>query len=299
MNVLLVTLFVFFSTLFLQENRIPIIIDADTANEIDDLFAIIRAVESDRMNVLGITSAQFHISPLASDSSVLESQEVNVELMKLLNREEIPLPMGSNHPLLSEKEPRVSEASSFIVSKAHEHSSDKPLNIVILGSCTNVASAIIQDPSILSKIKVYYLGFWHNPESNTYNKKEFNSGNDTIAVNFLLDEVNLNLTVMSATTSQKLVFKKDQMEKQESEIGKYLFKRWVNFKRWWTSEDPENNRWIMWDVALIEALIHPEWSEKKKFTTPPENTQRTIEIYTWIDAQSMTEDFWTTLEAIN
>ena len=41
---------------------------------------------------------------------------------------------------------------------------NEKLNLVILGSCTNVASAILQEPRIIPKIKVYYLGIWHDPE---------------------------------------------------------------------------------------------------------------------------------------
>ena len=60
------------------------------------------------------------------------------------------------------------------------------------------------------------------PKKNTFDKKEFNSGNDTLAVNILLDTPNLDLTIMSATTSQHLVFEKeivDQHLKGKSELG--------------------------------------------------------------------------------
>ena len=48
-----------------QQNydKIPLIIDADTANEVDDLFALVRAVGEPKFDLLGITSAQFHTSP--------------------------------------------------------------------------------------------------------------------------------------------------------------------------------------------------------------------------------------------
>ena len=37
-----------------QENKIPIIIDADTANEIDDLFALLRAIGEPKFDLRGI-----------------------------------------------------------------------------------------------------------------------------------------------------------------------------------------------------------------------------------------------------
>lgn len=282
-----------------QEEKIHVIIDADTANEVDDLFALAGAMASDRLAIKGITSAQFHISPLASDSTVLESQKINESLIQLANRPDIPLPIGSNFPLRSKSEPQRSPASDFIIQEALKMTGNEKLNLVILGSCTNVASAILQEPRIIPKIKVHYLGIWHDPEKNTFDKKEFNSGNDTLAVNLLLDTPNLDLTIMSATTSQHLVFEKAKVDQQlrgKSELGDYLIDRWESYNRWWTQEDPEKTRWIMWDIAIIEALIHPEWTKAEEFWTPEENTRRKVKIYTWINTRKMEQGFWDSFE---
>ena len=275
--------------------KIPIIIDADTANEVDDLFAIVRAVGEPKFNLLGITSAQFHTSPYATDSTVVESQHINERLMTLMNRTDIPLPLGSNDALKAPDQPQDSEAARFIIKKAHQLKAGQTLQLVILGSCTNVASAILLDETIIPKIQVNYLGFWHNPKANTYDKKEFNSGNDTLAVNVLLNHPKLNLRVMTATTSQHLVFKKTTVDTQlkgKGNMPDYLVNRWETYTRWWTKKDPEKTTWIMWDVAIIEALIHPEWTTLETFKTPKENTQRDINIYTKIDVVNMERDFW-------
>ena len=58
-----------------QENKIPIIIDADTANEIDDLFAL---------------SFEYQPPTLPSDANEIES--VNVELLKSSPPAAGPLP---------------------------------------------------------------------------------------------------------------------------------------------------------------------------------------------------------------
>ena len=284
-----------------QDDRIPVIIDADTANEVDDLFALVRAILAPELDLKGITSAQFHISPLATDTTVLASQAINEDLRRLTNHPGLLLPIGSNDPLFSSDAPQISPASDFIVAQAHLHSAKHPLNLVILGSCTNVASAILQDPTIIPKVKVHYLGFWHDPATNSYNKKEFNSGNDTLAVAVLLNTAQLDLTVMSATTSQHLVFEKaevDQQLKDKGAMADYLIARWESYDRWWTEKDPEKLRWIMWDVAIIEALIHPERATKESFKTPPENLPRQIQIYTKIDTKGMEADFWKSLEGL-
>jgi len=51
-------------------------------------------------------------------------------------------------------------------------------------------------------------------------------------------------------------------------------------------------KWTMWDLALVEAIIHPEYAKVKKVLTPPENVQRKINMYTWIYTRKMEDDFW-------
>ena len=284
-----------------NDGRLPLIIDTDTANEVDDLYAIVRAIAEPKFNILGITSAQFHTSPLATDSSVYESQRINERILKLMGQNAIPLPLGSNVPINNSTEPASSPASNFIVDMAHKMPVGQKLNVVVLGSCTNIASAILEDPSIIPKLKVHYLGFWHNVETNTYNKKEFNTGNDPKAVEILLNTEGLDLTVMTATTSQHLVFSKAEVDgnlKNRGGVSDYLINRWETYERWWTKEDPEKRSWIMWDVAIIEALARPELSKTETFLTPTENTQRLINIHTEIEVENMKTDFWQSLKKI-
>lgn len=305
----LIILILFYLVLFPQiisaqsvERKIPIVIDSDTANEVDDLYALVRAILEPSFDLRGITSAQWHTSPLATDSTVRESQNINEEIVRLMNRKDIPLPLGANLPIESSTKPAISPASTFIVEQAKKQSPDNPLRLVILGSCTNVASAILQDPSIIPTIEVHYLGIWHDSATNQYNKKEFNSGNDSLAVEILFNTPDLDLTIMSATASQDLVFEKKTVDahlKGRSAIGDYLVNRWENFDRFWTDKDPEKEKWIMWDVAIVESLINPDWSSKSEFLTPPENTPRLVKVHTKLDAKVMEIDFWKSLDAFS
>ena len=100
---------------------------------------------------------------------------------------------------------------------------------------------------------------------------------------------------MTATTSQHLVFDRQEVERRlegDGGVGDYLVDRWDSYTRWWTQQDPEKNHWIMWDVAIIEALARPELATVTHFPTPPENALREIGIYTDIDEEAMEQDFW-------
>lgn len=78
--------------------RPRLILDADTANEIDDLFAIVRMLHQQRFNVIGLSSAQwFHY--LGDPDSVAASQRDNETMLKLMGRQDLPAPKGSNEPM--------------------------------------------------------------------------------------------------------------------------------------------------------------------------------------------------------
>ncbi len=282
-----------------QGEPIKVIIDADTANEVDDLFAIVSGLLDFNLEVVGLTAAQYHTSPQAPRDSVGESYRLNNDILQLLNRD-LPNVMGSNHPMVSQWRPQKSEAAEYIIDTAKSSEAGE-LNIAVLGPCTNVASAVLMAPEIIEKIKVHYIGFWHNPTTNTWNKREFNTNNDPNAVDVLLNNSRLNLSVMSASTSQHLVFQKSVVDthlKGKGGIKDYLLDRWDNFDRWWDKKDPEKTKWIMWDVALIEALANPDLAKNGVFTAPHDNLKRDISVWTKIDVPRMKEAFWEKLDRI-
>ncbi len=273
---------------------IPLIIDADTANEIDDLYAIVWALLEPKLHILGITSAQWHTNPTTPNDSVGESQKLNEEIVKLMGKEGIPLPEGSNFPMVNTHRPQPSAAATFIIEQAMKMPEGEKLQIVILGPGTNIASAILLEPKIIPKISVNYLGFWYNVETKTYSKREFNTNNDPNAINLLLNTAGLSFRVMTATTSQHLVFYKKEVDtllKGKGGIGDYLVKRWEDYDRFWQDKDPEKNEWIMWDIAILQALAYPEWVTEETVTTPHDNLSRDIQVYTKIDVKKAKADY--------
>ena len=283
-----------------EENPIPLIIDADTANEVDDLFAIVIGLLEPKLKILGLTAAQWHTSPQAPNNVVGESQKMNVDILRLMNKLDIPHLEGSNFPMVRSNRPQDSDAAQFIIESTRKLPEQEKLSIAILGPATNIASAILLAPEIIPKLKVYYLGFWHNPETNTWSKREFNTNNDPNAVDCLLNTKDLEFNVMTASTSQQLVFQKnivDQHLKGKKGIADYLVNRWETFDRYWQEADKEKRHWIMWDVAIILAIAAPELATRSAFMSPHDNLERQIGVYTKIDQKKMEARFWVLIDA--
>jgi inosine-uridine nucleoside N-ribohydrolase len=267
-----------------------LILDCDTANEIDDLYAIVRMLRQEKFHVLGLNSAQwFHYK--TDLRSVYASQRLNEDLVRLLGRPDLPTPVGSEQPMgepWGGDTPKDSPAAQFIIQAALKMPAGQKLYVVCTGASTNLASAIKLRPEIAPRIKAYVLGFWYDHKRGVWNKSEFNVRRDLNAANFLLDCKELELHVMPASTAAALKFDQADSFRRQARmgpVGAYLTARWL-------SRFPEAKTWIMWDVALIEALIHPHLAAEKQVTTPPENVQRKVWLYHHIDAEAMRSDFW-------
>lgn len=277
------------------ESPVRLIVDADTGNEVDDLYAIAIALIEPRLKVAGITSAQWHTHPNAPNDTVGESQRLNEEILSLMGMEDIPHPEGSNLPMVNTFRPQPSDAAAFIIEQAKATPLGEKLNVVVLGPATNLASAVLMAPEIIPKVTANYLGFWHHPETRTWNKREFNTNNDPNAVNLLINTHDLEFHVMTASTSQHLVFDKAEVDlhlKGKGGIADYLVNRWESYHRYWQQNDKEKKHWTMWDIAIIQAIAYPELANQSKVQSPYDNLDRPIYAYTSIDVEAMKERFW-------
>ncbi|MEL6107608.1 MAG: nucleoside hydrolase [Planctomycetota bacterium] len=273
-----------------QEERRKLVIDADTANEIDDMYAITRMLKQSKFDVVALTSTQW-IHYLTDNDSVVASQRENEALVRILRKTTLPTPIGSREPMgkpWGGDEPKDSPAAQFIISAAKSANPDQKLIVVCLGASTNLASAIRLSPGIAKNIDAYLLGFRYDFQKQVWNKSSFNVRRDLNAADYLLNCEELTLRVMPANVARALTFPRDQTFKRHQamgELGAHLTAKW-------NARFAEFESWVMWDLALVEAILRPEFATKKSVSTPPENVSRMIQVYETIDFEKMREDYW-------
>ncbi|MDT8432277.1 MAG: nucleoside hydrolase [Bacteroidales bacterium] len=272
-----------------RPDNVSVIIDSDSGNEFDDLYAITLALIDPKIDVIGLTSAQWYNHPRGGDSSVYESQRINEELLKLNDRFDIPHPLGAAGPtgFWGDVKPIPSAAAAFIREEVAKLGFKEKLNVVTLGAPTNLATAILQDTTIISKIRWYAMGLRYDDREQVWNKNEFNTRNDLDAMDYLLNREGLETHIMTATTSKKYTFDRTEtfdMLSSRAPKYTYLVDRWKTLY-------PEHRSWIMWDVALIHAIMNPDLVTEKDIWTPPENLRRRVFVYTWLDDVKMRREF--------
>lgn len=286
-----------------------VIIDADTGNEMDDLYAIVRALLEKDFPVVGLTSAHFnnvqlltdsvwHVYPTENIQTMAISQQLNEMLLTGMGRLDLPHPHGCDRIVgyawgYYEGAPiPESPAVDFIIEQAKQASPDQKLDVVILGPVTNLAAALLRTPEITPNVRAYLLGMQYNPATGAWDKNEFNARNDLNALDLLLSNDKLEVIVMPASISADLTFEHEasveRLDQYTHPSADLLKKRWADVH--------SGESWIMWDLALVEAILHPQWATMETVSAPPENGGRNISVYTAIEADSMREDFWGTLE---
>jgi len=304
----LLLLLVFFTIItpsFAQKQKVWL--DADTGNEMDDLYAIVRLVKEPSIELMGLSSAHFNNPDLlvfekwnAYDTkglnTVEDSQRLNEQILKALKRLDIPHPIGADRQIgraWGQEDARNSKAAQGIIAAVKALRGEEKLDILTIGAMTNLASALILAPEIKSHIRCYSLGAQYDPKTKVWNKNEFNIRNDLNAFDYLLNLDGLDLTMMCLQAARPLQFKREETYQKlddSIEVDKILKDRWKE-------QNPQDETRVMWDLALVEAYLNPMLVKvDKSIKTPPENKSRNIQAYIKIDEVAMTADFWKVLK---
>ncbi|QHC65474.1 nucleoside hydrolase [Rathayibacter sp. VKM Ac-2759] len=155
-----------------------LIVSTDAANEADDQFAIVQALLTTTLDIRGLVSAHFG-GPGSRDAS-------RREIDRTVGLSGVPAPVldGSADPLPDERTAAPSDGSRLIVDEALRDAGR--LWIAVLGPLTDVASALLEEPSIASRdVVVVWVGGPPYDEIPSYHP-EFNLINDVAAANVVM-----------------------------------------------------------------------------------------------------------------
>lgn len=285
------------------DGPVRVIVDADTANEIDDLYAIVRALVAPEFRVEGVTSAHFTRSTQPNET-VRRSQEINEQILDAMGlRGSIPHPIGADRSMADPSSPVDSPAARLIIEKAHAGGPDDKLVVFALGACTNLASALLLDPSIESKVVFAFIDGDYKDQR--WGPGIFNWRNDIHAVKAIFESRVEYLHMPAPSVSVQMELSKkavDEHLRGRGGVWDLLVDRWETFPR-----TAKREKKTMWDVALIEAVLRPELAtavvvgapiihDAKRVEQFPDNPRR-VKVFEAIDADGMQGDFWKAIDA--
>jgi len=273
-----------------SNEKIKVIIDSDTANGVDDLFAIMRVMEAEEMDVRGLLSAQWRLVDLDNDSTLSLNQDLHRKILWHYRKDRIPSPSGSNLPIryLPAGKSSPNNASKAIIRAVHELPYQQKLNVLCLGTATNLAAAILEKPEIIDKIVCYIQGPYYDPARRSWDKSDPVTRLDLEATDILLNTENLEIHLIPADIAAEMVILKKEVREEWNDpdsLQKIIIKRMEDIYR-------GNDSIPSSSLALAEAFLSPDMSTQKQLIAPPENSQRKIYVYTRIDGDRMKKNFW-------
>lgn len=250
--------------------KIRLVLDTDAFNEIDDQFAITYALKKqDRIQMEAIYAAPFfnRLSEGPKDGMEKSYQEIK-KLLSLLDRENLKdrVYRGSEGYLIDEHTPQESEAARDLVKRANAMPVGEILYVAAIGAITNIASAIIMDPTIVDKIVLVWLG------GHTYswkNTKEFNLIQDVAAARVIFDSGVPLVQVPCMGVASHLIVTGPELREHiagKNKEGDYLYQITCDIvapkkKAVWSR--------VIWDVSTIMWLVGPEGCMTDHLTHSP------------------------------
>jgi inosine-uridine nucleoside N-ribohydrolase len=284
--------------------KIPVVLSTDVGNEIDDQWAVAYLLLQPRFEVLGVMSAH---APTITAPAGQTSHRILVEVVenRLGMTRHPPLIEGGSWPLDDSKSPRTSPAVEFLLKTSRRFSSDKRLTVLMIGAATDVASAILIDPTIADRIRVVQMGF-----TDEQGGEEFNVANDAHAVQAILNS-KVPLVIGPGKVcreSLSLTFAQArEMLKPRGAIGAWL---WEEYQAWYfrvvkpLRVNDFSKPWVIWDnIALAYVLgmttQHdlPRPGMRDNMTFEPGTTNQVVTWITDVDERRMWADFLELVDA--
>lgn len=276
-----------------------VILSTDVGNEIDDQWAIAYLLVNREFDVLGMVSA--HAPSLPSPSAHATYQVLKDEVEHRLGMTaHPPLYEGSSVPLADTRTARPNAGVDFIVGTSKRFTRDRRLTVLTIGAATDVASAILEDPSIAERIRVVAMGFRNLTEGG----KEYNVENDPKAWQVILDS-DVPVAIGAGDVCQRdlaLTFNNARkLISGHGTVGAWL---WDEYQAWYfrfvkpLRVDDFSKPWVIWDTVVLayvegmttqKAIPRPRLSDNLSFEQV--KTDRTIIWVTSIDASRMWADF--------
>ena len=241
-----------------RSRPLPVILDTDTANELDDQFALAWAVlAKDAIDLQAV-----HVAPFFNDRSTspADGQRKSFAeakaVLAAIGETGIPVLAGSEAYLPDKTTPVESPAARDLIERAMQHDPEgPPLYVATIGCLTNPASAILLQPEIIKRIVIVMLA---GQDFEWPTAREFNLQQDIPAAQVIFESgvpvVHISGVRQAATLGLTYPEVKEYV-KGCGMIGDLLADRYEK-----QSDLTPGYRRTIWDLSAIAWLINPDWA---------------------------------------
>ena len=269
-----------------------VILDADTANEVDDAYALSIILMNDSVDIVALNATQWQASQWTTENSMEDSHRLNQTLLGIMGLNTKTNRGGASRMYDWGDRAQHSAAAFEIIKQAKAQKNGEKINVIALGALTNVASAVFIERSIADNIRLYWLGSTYDFEKGILRRDDFNCAMDPYALTHLLfSTVEMHIIPVSVASKMTFEYEETRAKLENHFLGDFLLKVWDDHI------DGGRTQRTIWDLTIVNAFLHPEWMEEVEITTSKDNGGRKVFYYKDFDADRMRADFFQKIKA--
>ncbi|MGI8537007.1 MAG: nucleoside hydrolase [Mycobacteriales bacterium] len=285
--------------------RVDVVIDTDATNEVDDQLAIVWALlRPDIIEVKALHACPYSLEPevllgpgFRDESAAIRLAERTGQALRFdpvpaqegmrraaaecrrlaaLVGVDVPVVEGATRVMSDPDSPVESDATASLIELAHQDR-EGPLWVLGIGAATNLASAVLLDPTIREHVNIVwtsaYPTFWPLPNAS------FNLAQDLCASRFLFDS-GVPLTYLPGYyIGEQLGVSVPELEQHvrgKGVVGDALFELCMASRH--LSDVPGASK-VMWDLIDVAWVLDPSWLPSRLLPAPA-----LAEDLRWVDA---------------
>src|SRR5215203_5784382 len=275
---------------------LAVVLTTDCGAEIDDQWTLAHLALSPEVDLQAIITT--HASSIRFSSATAAQHAA--EVLARVSPGRLPsarVVAGSDLPLQDVRTPRKNAGVDLLLRLSREHSESSRLAVFIIGAGTDVASAILEDPSIVRRIAIVAMGFNDWPGGGD----GFNVRNDPFAWQVILDAHVPVVIGSGAVTLRNLKLTRAEgsaLMQSHGSVGGYLyglFDDWLTQRAELVARLVAPGTWAVWDEVVVAYALgmargnevpRPHLESNLSFSHP--ETARRLTWLTEIDTQR----FW-------
>ena len=291
-----------------ESKRVRMIVDTDCKNEADDQFALVHHLLTPMLDVRGVIAAHFESEWKRYGRPHSTMQASRDEIGKVMDLLALPhnppVVPGADRPMPDENTPVVSDGARLIIEEAMKDDA-RPLFVGLLGAATDLASALLMEPAIASRLTAIWIGGGPYPEGGW----EFNLQQDVHAVNVVFASGAEIWQVPRSTYKQMNVTLSELRYRvaTQGKTGAYLYEQMVelNDRLGDNPGFPHGESWCLGDQPTVGLLLEDRGREHYTLLPAPrigpdlryehDPSRRLIRVYHTLDVRMTMEDFYAKL----
>ncbi len=286
-------------------DRRAVVLTTDIGAETDDQWALAHLALSPEFDLRGVVTTHApNLAPPAAETSARFAREL---IAKFPARARPGVLVGSSKALPDPGKPLANPGVDFLLEQARGRSPDSRLVVIVIGSATDVASALLTDPSWADRVQLVAMAFEGYPRGGD----PWNVKNDPIAWRVLLDSRVPIVIGDAEITRRALRMTPDRAHTLLAQLpdpAKELLARfdlWIGQNAKLAQADTGSPIvWPIWDevtvaylLGLARAETRPRPRLRDDLTFDLDNPRGTIDWVTSVDEGKLWTDFVAKIKA--